>query len=64
MVSYVQIESHFDHPDRSQHFGFSLVLDIVHVIEKGFGLIKAHFLNDVGFLIPRRGGFFVGYSDL
>ena len=63
MKSYVQIESHFDHPDRSKRFGFSLVFDIVHVIEKGLGFIKAHFLNGSGSLIPRCSGFFGGGVD-
>ena len=63
MKSYVQIESHFDHPDRSKRFGFSLVFDIVHVVEKGLGFIKAHSLNGVGSLIPRCSGFFSGCSD-
>ena len=58
MKSYVQIESHFDHPDRSKRFGFSLVFDIVHVVEKGLGFIKAYSLNGVGSLIPGCSGFF------
>ena len=62
-MSYVQIESHFDHPDRSKRFGFSLVFNIVHVVEKGLGFVKAHSLNGAGSLIPRRGGFFCGCSD-
>ena len=64
MKSYVQIESHFDHPDRSKHFGFSLVFDIVHVMEKGLGFIKAHSLNGAGSLIPRCSGFLGGCSNL
>ena len=64
MKSYVQIESHFDHPDQSKRFGFSLVFDIMHVIEKGLGFIKAHSLNGSGSLIPGCGGFFGGRADL
>ena len=64
MKSYVQIESHFDHPDRSKHFGFSLVFNIMHVIEKGLCFIKAHSLNGARSLIPRCSGFFGGCSDL
>ena len=64
MKSFLQIESHFDHPDRSKHFGFSLVFDIVYVIEKGLGFIKAHSLNGSGSLIPRCSGFFSGGADL
>ena len=64
MKSYVQIESHFDHPDQSKQFGFSLVFDIVHVVEKGLGFIKAHSLNGMKSLIPRCSGFFSGCSDL
>ena len=63
MKLYVQIESHFDHPDRSKHFGFSLVLDIVHVVEEDLGFIKAHSLNGMGSLIPRCSGFFSGCLD-
>ena len=63
MKLYVQIESHFDHPDRSKHFGLSLVFDIVHVVEKGLGFIKAHSPNGAGSLIPRCSGFFGGCSD-
>ena len=63
MMLYVQIDSHFDHPDRSKCLGFSLVFNIVHVVEKGLGFIKAHSLNGAGSLIPRRGGFFGGCSD-
>ena len=48
MKSYIQIESHFDHPDRSKYFGFSLIFDIMHVVEKGLGFIKAHSLNGAG----------------
>ena len=55
-MSYVQIETHFDHPDQSEHFGFSLVFNIVHVIEKGLCFIKAHSLNGAGSLIPRQAG--------
>ena len=64
MKSYVQIESHFDHPDRAKRFGFSLIFDIVHVIEKDLGFIKAHSLNGAGSLIPRCSGFFGGGADL
>ena len=64
MKSYVQIESHFDHPDRSKQVGFSLVLNIVYVIEEEFGFIKTHSLNGTGSLIPRCSGFFSGCSDL
>ena len=64
MKSYVQIESHFDHPDRSKHFGFSLVFDIVHVVEKGLGFIKAHSLNGVGSLIPGCSRLFGGGANL
>ena len=64
MKSYIQTENHFDHPDRSKQFGFSLVLDIVHVIEKGLGFIKAHSLNGTGSLIPRCSRFFGGCLDL
>ena len=64
MKSYIQIESHFDHPDRSKRFGFSLVFDIVHVVEKGLGFIKPDSLNGAGSLIPRCSGFFSGCSDL
>ena len=63
MKSYVQVESHFDYPDRSKRFGFSLVLDIVHIVEKGLGFIEAHSLNGAGSLIPRCSGFFGGHSD-
>ena len=63
MKSYVQIESHFDHPDRSKCFGFSLIFDIVHVVEKGLSFIKAHSLNGAGSLIPRCSGFFSGGAD-
>ena len=64
MKSYLQFESHFDHPDRSKHFGFSLVFDIVHVVEKGLCFIKAHFLNGAGSLIPRCSRFFSSGADL
>ena len=64
MTSYIQIENHFDHPDRSKCFGFSLVFNIIHVVEKGLGFIKAHSLNGVGSLIPWCSGFFSGCSDL
>ena len=63
MKSYVQIESHFDHPDQSKRFGFSLVLNIMHVVEKGLCFIKAHSLNGVGSLIPRCSRFFGGGAD-
>ena len=62
-MSYVQVDSHFDHPDRSKHSGFSIVFDIVHVVEKGRSFIEAHSLNGAGSLIPGRGGFFSGCSD-
>ena len=64
MQLYVQIESHFDHPDQSKCFDFSLVFDIMHVVEKGLGFIKAHSLNGVGSLIPRYSRFFGGCLDL
>ena len=63
MKLYLQFESHFDHPDRSKWFGFSLVFNIVHVVEKGLGFIKAHSLNGVGSPIPRCSRFFGSGAD-
>ena len=64
MSSYLQFESYFDYPDRSKRLGFSLVFDIVHVVEKGLGFIKAHSLNGTESLIPRCSGFFDSGTDL